>query len=139
MKEIAMALLFYGDPFLEEGGTSSYMKERLEQLKESAERYKAVVLESTPKSSVVDEHRSMLPKDLAISYNWEAIAIVLREIREMPENSGQARHSKAEHLMKLSEIYEILRAAKMSKLEAVRVALMTEANQLRGGSAANVA
>jgi hypothetical protein len=136
-----MALLFYGDPFIEEGGTSSYMKERLEQLKESAERYKAVVLDSTPRSSVVDhnEGKLMLPKDLAISYNWEAIAIVLREIREMPENSGQARHSKAEHLMKLSEIYEILRAAKMSKLEAVRVALMTEANQLRGGSAANVA
>ena len=40
--------------------------------------------------------------------------------------------AKADHLKKLAEVYEVLRAARMPKLEAVRLALMNESMQLRG-------
>ncbi len=53
--------------------------------------------------------------------------MVLREVREMPEADRSARIAKADLLTKLAEIYEVLRAAKMPRLEAVRIALMSEA------------
>ncbi len=37
-------------------------------------------------------------------------------------------------LTKHADVYEVLRGAKMSKLEAVRLALISEAAQLKGGT-----
>lgn len=129
-----MPLVFY--PFSEDAAAGA-LHEKIEQLMEAAERYKAVVLESTTKTPGTQEVKHSAPKDIVYSFNWDMIASVLREIREMPEGSKENRAVKAESLTKLSEIYELLRAARMSKLEAVRLALMSEANQLKGGSSAS--
>lgn len=129
-----MALTFY--PYTEDTSIGS-MLERIEQLTESAERYKAAVLESVTKSQGVQDARYPSPKDQVYSFNWDVIAAVLREIRELPEGTKDDRMLKADYLTKLSEVYELLRAARMSKLEAVRLALMSEANQLKGSASAS--
>ena len=132
-----MSLMFY--PYAEDVALGS-LSERIESLMEAAERYKAAVLETVEKgSSSMLETRYPAPKDIPIAYNWDAIAVVLREIRELKESSNEAKKIKARHLIKLAEIYEVLRAAKMSKLEAVRLALTTEATQLQGGGSKQVA
>lgn len=127
-----MPLTFY--PHSDDVALGS-LAERIENLMEAAERYKASVLET----SKAAETKLQTPKDLTIAYNWDEIAMVLREIREMVEGSKDEKTKKAKLLLKLAEIYEVLRAAKMSKLEAVRLALISEANQLSGGSSSAVA
>lgn len=128
-----MALTFY--PHSEDAQKGS-IGDRIETMMEAAERYKAIVLETTiKKPEPEDTKKRMVPRDLTAAYNWEEIARILREIREMPEGSKRDKIIKAEFLTKLAEVYETLRAAKMSKLEAVRLALIGEANQLRGGDA----
>lgn len=132
-----MALTFY--PHIEDADKGSIL-ERLEVLMEGAERYKAVVLETTtntlkPTGEVTNEpQRRMIPREQKAAFNWEEISRVLRAIRELPESTKEDKLKKAHLLTKLSEVYEVLRAAKMSKLEAVRLALISEANQLKGGA-----
>lgn len=114
---------------------SSTLDQKLEVLMESAERYKAVILDASKNAEVVtipSEKKRMTPRELAHAFNWEEIAALLRLIREMPESSPANKVLKGNRLAKLADIYEVLRGAKMSKLEAVRLALMNEANQLRG-------
>ena len=131
-----MPLIFY--PHIDE--TMGSLTERIDVLMDFAQRYKAVVLDNAAKPPVAGlETKRLAPKDQAISYNWDEIASVLREAREQPEATKPEKLRKAEYLSKLAEVYEVLRAARMSKLEAVRLALMTEANQLRGGSTSQVA
>jgi hypothetical protein len=102
---------------------------------EAAERYKAVVLEASPQqTSTGGEVKRMVPRDQKAAYNWEEIARVLREIRDLSEADKEEKIKKGNLLAKLAEVYEVLRAAKMSKLEAVRLALVSEANQLRGSA-----
>lgn len=127
-----MAIVFY--PHVGEL-ESSGVDEKLEVLLEAAERYKAVVLDITTNqvAVAVGETRRMMPKDLTHVFNWEDIAKLLREIRDMPEGNHQSKANKAEKLARLAEIYEVLRGARMPKLEAVRIALTNEANQLRAG------
>ncbi|MDX1902219.1 MAG: hypothetical protein SFW66_09510 [Gammaproteobacteria bacterium] len=125
-----MSVIFY--PHEDELETGS-LDQRLEILLESAERYKAIVLDVSGKyagGAVARDKKRVAPKDLAHAYNWEGIAQVLREIRELPESAPSLRVAKAMKLQKLAEVYEVLRGAKMSKLEAVRLALINEANQL---------
>jgi hypothetical protein len=112
--------------------------ERLELLMEGAERYKSSVSELNAAPKDKDEATHLLiPREMKFAYNWQEIARILREIRELPEGNAAMKSSKADRLMRLSEIYEVLRSAKMPKLEAVRIALVNEANTLRGaGSAA---
>lgn len=129
-----MPLLFF--PHSEDASTGSFM-ERIEQMHEAAERYKAAVLESVSKTQQAPEGRGFAPKDLQIAYNWDILSAVLRDIRELPEGAKEDKLLKADYLAKLAEIYEILRDARMSKLEAVRLALSSEATQLRGGSGAS--
>lgn len=124
-----MSLTFYPHADDAQKGT---LLERIEILMEAAERYRAVVLDVTAKSEVTSKR--LVPRDQVVAYNWEEIAIALREIRELPEVNKEDRVRKSDFLTKLAEIYEVLRAAKMSKLEAVRLALISEANQLRGGA-----
>jgi LPS sulfotransferase NodH len=121
-----MALIFY--PHLEDAQRGS-LEERIEHLMEAAERFKAVVLDDASKSV---EIKRLVPRDQTAAYNWEEIARVLREIRELSEVSKQDKTRKGILLTKLSEVYEVLRAAKMSKLEAVRLALINEASHLKG-------
>ncbi|MBX3708172.1 MAG: hypothetical protein KIT56_08095 [Gammaproteobacteria bacterium] len=110
--------------------------ERIDILMEAAERYKAVVLDESSKAAV-DLNKRMVPREQLAAYNWEEIARVLREIRELPESNKIDKSRKGDLLAKLAEVYEVLRAAKMSKLEAVRLALISESNQLRGSSGAS--
>lgn len=107
------------------------MDEKIEILLEAAERYKAYVLDPANANKATSLPN---PAKLKISYNWDGIASVLREVRESPEGSANDKRVKADRLLKLAEIYEVLRAAKMQKLESVRLTLVSEANHLRGGS-----
>lgn len=111
---------------------SSSTKDKLDVLLTAAEQYKAVILDPQ-KKDINDPTKRQVPREMAYSYNWDELAKLLREIRDFPENSPANRISKAENLTKLAEIYEVLRGAKMAKLEAVRLALVNEANQLKGG------
>lgn len=133
-----MTMIFY--PHLDELESSS-MDQRLEVLLESAERFKAVVLDVAGRAPVpvTENGKRMTPRDLGHVYNWEEIAKLLREIRELQEGSQAAKLSKADKLIKLAEIYEVLRGAKMPKLEAVRIVLTNEASQLRAGLPSQVA
>ena len=106
---------------------------------ESAERYKAVILDANNQPTATGEKKRTSPRDITHAYNWEEIAKLLRQIREMPENSPSAKLAKSTKIKKLAEVYEVLRGAKMAKLEAVRLALANEANQLTSGSGSQVA
>ena len=123
-----MSIMFY--PHIEDSRRGT-LEERIELLMEAAERYKAVVMEDRkPAAELPDPHYRMAPHDIAVAYNWDEIANVLRTIRELPEGGKLDKERKAALLNKLAEVYESLRAAKMPKLEAVRLALMSEAKQL---------
>jgi hypothetical protein len=131
-----MPMIFY--PYEDKLDVTS-LKERLEILLEAAEQYKAVVLDAATKTVDSGKKRTV-PNDLSHAFNWEEIAKLLREIRELPEATSPNKIAKSESLTKLAEVYEALRAAKMPKLEAVRLALVNEANQLNpGGSSSQVA
>lgn len=127
-----MALTFY--PHTEDTEKGS-LKERIDVIADAAERYKAVVLDNAAKALEpdVEVKKILLPRDQSVAFNWEAMARVLRETRELTEISNADKLKKAEMLTKLAEVYEVLRAAKMPKLEAVRLALVNEVNQLKGG------
>lgn len=132
-----MPLTFY--PHSDDAQKGS-LEDRIEVLMEAAERYKAVVLDVTRKAEKTDTANTAkrsVPRDLNAAYNWEEIARILREIRELPELNRTDKVKKATLLVKLAEVYEVLRGAKMSKLEAVRLALISEANHLGGGAGAS--
>lgn len=127
-----MALVFYPHTDDLQKGT---LDERIALLMEAAERFKAVVLDSTTTGDTSEGAvKRSTPRDLTASYNWEEISRVLREIRELPEINKADKAKKGDLLAKLAEVYEVLRAAKMPKLEAVRLALIGEATQLRSAS-----
>ncbi len=130
-----MALIFYPNP--DDVMRDASLHDRIDLLMGSAERYKAIVLDAKvkelPKEQSSDPASKLLsPRDIPVAYNWDEIAQVLRAIRHMSESDKLAKAKKADLLIKLAEVYEVLRSAKLAKLEAVRLALMTEANQLRG-------
>jgi hypothetical protein len=128
-----MTLVFHPHP---EDADKGSLMERIDVLMNAAQLYRASVLDLTAKN--IEPKKITVPRELDISYNWEEIARVLRETRELPEGNKVDKERKSQLLTKLAEVYEILRAAKMSKLEAVRLALVSEANQLRGGAAGAV-
>ncbi len=140
-----MSLAFY--PHADEVPTGT-LDVRIEILLEAARDYKAVVLDSGAKSMLdsgeIDASdtariiRTSVPREIEYSYNWDDIALVLREVRDLSEASKEDKSVKSRHLMKLAEVYEVLRGAKMSKLEAVRLALVNEAKQLQSGSTPQV-
>lgn len=124
-----MPITFYPH---EEDIAPGTIKEKLETLLNAAERYKSAILDVAAKTAEVDATKARLtPKDIAHAFQWQEIALLLRQIRELPENNPATRQTKIEHLTKLAEVYEMLRAARMPKLEAVRLALINEANHLR--------
>lgn len=126
-----MSLIFYPH---EDELNASNLDQKLEILLESSERYKAVILDTKAVDIIPSAANSMIPKKLAHAFNWENLAKLLKEIRELPESSPSSKVSKADRLNRLAGIYEVLRGAKMPKLEAVRLALVNEASQLKGGS-----
>src|SRR5689334_11095284 len=97
--------------------SSSNTKDKLDALLTAAEQYKAIILDPQ-KKDINDPSKRQVPREMGYSYNWDELAKMLREIRDFPENSSQNRLSKAENLLKLAEVYEVLRGAKMAKLEA---------------------
>lgn len=124
-----MAITFY--PPLGEF-ESSALPQKLEVLLDSAQNYKAIILDLVAKGvDLPATGKRISPRDLTHAYNWEEIAKALTEIRELSESTAANKLQKADYLSKLAEIYEVLRSAKMPKLEAVRIALMNEAAQLR--------
>lgn len=126
-----MVLTFYPH---EDDLTTSSLQEKLELLMDAAERYKAAVLDVEVKKTTTAAGKRAVPRDLQIAYNWEEIANTMREVRELPEATPANKTAKAAALTKLAEIYEVLRSAKMPKLETVRAALVSEAAQLQAGS-----
>lgn len=129
-----MPLIFYPHPDDARKGT---LQERIEVLMDAADRYRAAVLDVSASPVVSPEEaakKRMIPRDQTFAYNWEEISAVLSEIRELPEVTKPDRAKKGDLLTRLAEVYEVLRAARMSKLEAVRLALISEANQLKGGN-----
>lgn len=133
-----MALTFYPH---EDDLEASSIPEKLAILLEAAERYRAVILEIAAKNvdNTASAKKRTVPREMQHAFNWEEVARLLRELRNLPESSQVTRITKADYLTKLAEIYEVLRAAKMPKLEAVRLALVNEAAQLRGSSSPQVA
>jgi hypothetical protein len=123
-----MPLTFYPNQDDVQRGT---LRDRIETLMSAAEQYRALILDPNNAAAMKEEKKGITPRDQNAAYNWEEISRVLREIRELPEGNKTDKIQKAELLKKLAEIYEVLRAAKMSKLEAVRLALISEANQLQ--------
>lgn len=124
-----MAIAFY--PHLEDTETGS-LDERIDILMAAAEKYKAAVLDTEKPALPAEEANKLAPRDLQTAYHWDAIAFVLSEIRALPEAAKAHKIRKGQLLAKLAEIYEVLRAAKMPKLEAVRLALVNEKQQLIG-------
>ncbi len=139
-----MAIAFYPHPDDAHKGT---LDERIEVLMESAQQYKALVLDQGVRASESDGGhevggriiRCSVPRELEQAFNWEDISITLREVHELPEGSKEDKAKKSYFLLKMAEMYETLRGAKMSKLEAVRLALVSEARQLTGGNTQQVA
>jgi hypothetical protein len=128
-----MPVIFY--PQDEDIQQSLGVGDRLEILMEAASRYKSASTELNAAPKVKDEEaRLLIPREIKVAYNWQEIAKILREIRELPEGNPAMKSSKADRLLRLSEIYEVLRSAKMPKLEAVRIALVNESNSLRTGT-----
>jgi len=128
-----MPMTFYPHPDDAQKGS---VDERIEMLMDSADRFRAAILDLASKTdtTTVTVKKISTPRDQKAAFNWDEIASVLRQVRELPESAREDRGRKAVLLNKLAEIYEVLRAAKMPKLEAVRLALISEANQLAGGS-----
>lgn len=126
-----MTIIFYPqDDELESAGVD----DRLGILLTSAERYKAAVLDTSIKyggTPAGGSKTGAVPRDIPMAFNWEYLARTLRQIRELPEGNPSDRLSKSAKLEKLVGIYEVLRGARMPKLEAVRLALMNELTQLR--------
>ena len=122
-----MALTFY--PHEDDAQKGSHI-ERIGVLLEAAERYKAAILEIKPDTSPEAATKRTSPHDLLHAYNWPEMALILDEIRAFPETNDVEKSKKANMLTKLAEVYEVLRGAKMPKLEAVRQALVNEAQQL---------
>jgi hypothetical protein len=128
---MTMTVMFYPH---EDELTTSTIDQKLEVLLEAAERYKAVVLETVAKvAESSSKTKRFCPRDIVYAYNWEEIAKLLHQIRDLTETNPAAKLVKSTKLKKLAEIYEVLRAAKMPKLEAVRIALMNESGQLASG------
>lgn len=114
---------------------SGTVQDKLDVLLDAAQRFRSAILEPPALPSVAvgaeqPARKRMVPRDVVSAYNWQELAKLLREIRELPENTPNSKALKGGHLKKLAEVYEILRGAKMPKLEAVRLALMNEASQL---------
>jgi len=122
-----MTLTFY--PHEDDAQRGSHA-ERIAILLEAAERYKAAILEIKLDLAEEDANKKMTPHDLQHAYNWSEIATILEEVRALPETNESEKNKKARLLVKLAEVYEVLRGAKMPKLEAVRLALVGEAEQL---------
>lgn len=123
-----MPVMFY--PQEDELGSST-LDQKLEVLLEAAQRYRAAILDVHKSVEVISsDKKRMTPRDITHAYNWEEITKVLRQIRDLPEANAGAKSLKATKLKKLAEIYEVLRGAKMAKLEAVRICLINEAKQV---------
>src|SRR3990167_1905191 len=123
-----MALTFY--PHAEDV-QMGILEDRLEIFMKSAEDYKAAVLELAQQEGANLVERRV-PRELLYAYNWGDLATLVKELRNLPEISPNEKTRKGNLLNKLAETYEVLRGAKMPKLEAVRLALINEVNQLRG-------
>lgn len=126
-----MPIIFY--PHLEDINTGT-LTERIETLMEAALHYKAIILDESQKAIAAngnDPNRHATPRELTNAYNWDEISSILHQVRDLPEGNKEDKTKKYNHLTKLAEIYEILRAAKMPKLEAVRLALINEASHLK--------
>lgn len=129
-----MAVTFYPQ---DDELDSASVDQKLEIFLGSAERYKAAVLDTSIKyggAASGTVKGGAVPRDIPVSYNWDHLAGCLRQIRELPEGVPSDRLAKAMKLEKLAGIYEVLRGARMPKLEAVRLALVNEMTQLRGGA-----
>lgn len=94
------------------------LADRVKILIQAANNFKKIVYTSIVKPTV--------PREINASYNWQELARVLTEIRNLPENDMDEKQFKSKLLLELANLYSVLSEAKMSKLEAVRLALLGE-------------
>lgn len=129
-----MALVFY--PHEDDLATST-LPEKLEALMESAQRYKAAMLDMKTKkmaTGAIDLGKRSIPKDLEISFNWGELAIVFNKTCHLTEVTAVNKAAKVEALTKLKEIYEALHSAGLLKLEIVISKIKTDIIQLSGNT-----
>lgn len=122
-----MPITFYPH---EDDAQKGSLTDRIAVLLDAAEHYKAVVLEVKTEAVPAEGAKEFSPHDIKYAYNWSELASMLEEVRALSEASQADKVKKATLLTRLAEVYEVLRGAKMPKLEAVRLALVNEANQL---------
>lgn len=96
------------------------LADKVKFLLQAANDFKKVVEGNNIKPTV--------PRELIAAYNWHELAKVLSEIRDLPESEISEKQLKSKLLHDLAKLYTVLSEAKMSKLEAVRLALLGEAS-----------
>lgn len=122
-----MAIIFYpSEDVIKKNEKTSY-RDKIAILRDAAEKYKTYVLEQISSNK---ELRVVKPSLLKAAFNWDFIVKVLQEIYSTPEDSAEERALKADNLLKLSEVYSILRTARMPKLENTRFALFQYSHKL---------
>src|SRR5690242_1371623 len=95
----------YEDDLKKDAGTP--LDEKIEILLEGAERYKATVMDAA-NAAVAESKLGAVPADIKVAYNWDGLAQILREVRQMGEGSPNDKRIKSERLLKLAEVYEVL-------------------------------
>ncbi|HVE45105.1 MAG TPA: hypothetical protein VNC84_08280 [Gammaproteobacteria bacterium] len=122
-------LVFYPSP--EDCGYGT-LQERLSIVSNAAEQYRSAVLGgSLVPGATAEPPKYETPREQTVAFNWETIACLYREIHALTEATYSDKQEKADLLMQLSETYEVLRAAKMPRLEKISSVLAAEANQLK--------
>lgn len=101
------------------------LEDKVILLMQAAKNFKKVANEN--------EIKPIVPRELNAAYNWQGAARVIAEIRDLPENVLTEKQYKCKLLLELADVYLILSEAKMAKLEAVRLALIGEANIITRG------
>jgi hypothetical protein len=122
-----MALIFYpSDDRCVDFNKMSY-RDRIATVRESAERYRDHILAQIKEQNSISCAR---PSLLQAAYNWDIIATLINEVRQMPEATELNKAGKAGYLKELAEVYATLRSARMPKLEITRLELCQEAEKL---------
>ncbi len=101
------------------------LTQRLALIMDAALQYKTLMGQA-------EESLKKTPGDIKISFNWVLMGKLFKEIQELPENSAESKFVKVKQIKRLIDVYEVLRQAKMAKLESVKTLLLSEIRQLEG-------
>lgn len=125
-----MTLIFYPNEDVVERSSRSSIRDKIGILLDAAAKYKAYVLNQVNAKKALHFAKPVLQQS---TFNWDFIVQVMRDIYDLPEEELAERQIKSDSLLKLSEVYSVLRSARMPKLENTRVALFQYAHKLING------